>query len=102
MANYSGEKGDLLIAPKLLKQEFNKEGIAQTQFTFAGIRLNITFVNEDKIDYGVYVIEQVYLNDTHLMDENYSTNETTIQRHILEKAPLNSNIKVVLGNRQDH
>lgn len=57
-----GEWGDLLLAPKLVPEQFGKSGQVITQIDFAGKRLNITYFNRGKKPYGKYKIESVLLH----------------------------------------
>lgn len=57
-----GQFGDLVIAPKLVKQQFNKSKEVSVQFNFANKRVNMTYHNPHKKDYGKYAIAQVKAN----------------------------------------
>ncbi len=57
-----GEGGDLLLAPKLVPEQFGTSGQVLTQIDFAGKRLHITYFNRGKKPYGKYKIESVLLH----------------------------------------
>ena len=47
-----GHRGDLMLAPQLVKEEFNKKGIASVSCQFAGKRLTVEYHNPQKLDAG--------------------------------------------------
>ena len=54
-----GEYGDLLIAPQLLKDEFDLEGKADVTCPFAGKTITISYLNKRKLDFGSYAVKAV-------------------------------------------
>ncbi|HBO97953.1 MAG TPA: hypothetical protein DD648_08115, partial [Candidatus Omnitrophica bacterium] len=54
-----GEYGDLLIAPQLLKDEFDLEGRAGVTCPFAGKTITISYMNKRKLDFGSYAVKAV-------------------------------------------
>lgn len=58
-----GEDGDLMIAPQLVKEEFDKEGRAGVCCPFAGKRLDVTYINAHHQDFGDYGIQGISLED---------------------------------------
>lgn len=57
-----GQWGDLLLAPKLMPDQFNRSGQVIARTRFAGKRLEITYVNRSKKPYGKYRIDSVLLH----------------------------------------
>lgn len=57
-----GELGDLVIEPKLLKNQFDQNGKASLGLLFAGKNWNIAFVNKAGKEYGEYRICEVKVN----------------------------------------
>ncbi len=53
-----GEMGTMVIKPKLLKEQFDCNGIAKLSFCFAEKSFQITFVNQEKLTYGEYKIKR--------------------------------------------
>ena len=51
-----GEGGDLIIAPKLLAEQFDSQGKASIQISFANKTLEVIFENADRKDYGDYTL----------------------------------------------
>ena len=93
-----GEKGDLRIAPKLVKEEFDpRTGVAAVTSRFAGKKVIVTYKNARKLDYGAYRIVKVFLNgDLVALDEGHA-HAVTIPRGAIEDTPLECTIKLVLG-----
>lgn len=58
----AGDLGDLVLSPKLVKEQFDKEGKAQASAFFAGKRLAVTYSNPQKLDYADYQVKSVKVN----------------------------------------
>ncbi|MDD6305750.1 MAG: cellobiose phosphorylase [Clostridiales bacterium] len=54
-----GEVGDLVLEPKLLKNQFDEEGWAGIQVNFAGKAFDIRYHNRNRKSYGDYVISEI-------------------------------------------
>ncbi|MBI5150044.1 MAG: cellobiose phosphorylase [Candidatus Omnitrophica bacterium] len=54
-----GEYGDLIIAPQLLKDEFDLQGKAGITCPFSGKTITINYVNKRKLDFGSYAVKAV-------------------------------------------
>lgn len=52
-----GSMGDLCIEPKLVKEQFDENGLATIRLMFAGKNLKVCFHNEAKKDFGEYKVE---------------------------------------------
>jgi len=61
-----GWLGDLLLNPKLVREQFDDEGITSVQVWFADRRFQVIFQNPDRLDWGTYKIVQVRLNNDEL------------------------------------
>jgi cellobiose phosphorylase len=61
-----GKDGDLLIQPKLCREQFNNTRVLHIKRTFAGRCLEIKFFNPKKLDYGRYKIIRTTINSRHL------------------------------------
>jgi len=57
-----GHRGDLMLAPQLVKEEFNTKGIASVACQFAGKRLTVEYHNPQKLDAGQYAIKEILIN----------------------------------------
>lgn len=56
-----GEWGELLLAPKLMPEQFGKGGQITAEVCFAGKRLKVTYLNRSRKPFGQYRIESVLL-----------------------------------------
>ncbi|WP_027339871.1 GH36-type glycosyl hydrolase domain-containing protein [Halonatronum saccharophilum] len=57
-----GELGNLVVDPKLLKEQFDEFGSATIATIFANQELNLTYKNENYLEYGEYSIEYIEIN----------------------------------------
>jgi len=57
-----GEMGDLLIDPKLTKEQFAKSTKISIKTSFAGRKIKINYINSRKLDYGKYKLGRLTLN----------------------------------------
>ncbi|MDE2028820.1 MAG: cellobiose phosphorylase, partial [Candidatus Omnitrophica bacterium] len=57
-----GRRGDLVLAPRLVKEEFDKKGTASVTCQFAGKRLTVEYHNPQRLDAGRYAIKQISIN----------------------------------------
>ncbi len=58
-----GRLGDMMLMPKLVREQFNNEGIARVLTRFAGRELDISYINPTRLDFGEYQIASVSLGD---------------------------------------
>lgn len=61
-----GASGDLIFHPKLLAEQFTSDGTASISVTFAGKKLDITYVNKSKKDFGEYSVLSAVCENTEL------------------------------------
>ena len=57
-----GEMGNLLISPKLVKEQFSSSGRISISAYFAGRNIAVNYLNPYKLDYGEYRIGKATLN----------------------------------------
>jgi cellobiose phosphorylase len=57
-----GRRGDLVLEPKLVREQFNAKGDATVFTLFANRRLNITYRNPTHLAYGDYTVKEITLN----------------------------------------
>ena len=89
-----GENGDLVIAPKLVREQFDREGTAALALPFADRRFQITFVNLNKKDYGQYRIEKAYLttpDSPQMRRLTAAEGRVTLDRALLDQLPSEGN-----------
>ncbi|MFC1620681.1 GH36-type glycosyl hydrolase domain-containing protein [Candidatus Omnitrophota bacterium] len=58
-----GNMGDLLIDPKLTKEQFVKSTKISIDTNFAGRKIKTTYINPRKLDYGKYKIGKIVINE---------------------------------------
>ena len=63
MFGVKGRLGNLVISPKLMSEQFDRNGEANLKLTFANKQWNITYNNQSFKNYGEYLIHTVHLND---------------------------------------
>jgi cellobiose phosphorylase len=77
-----GQLGDLTLYPKLVPEQFDDEGKACVKTWFADRKLEVIYQNPDRVDFGVYKITRVSLNEDEIFI-NSCTNECRIPRQII-------------------
>jgi len=92
-----GENGDLVLSPKLVKEEFPTDGEAQVSCQFAGKKLSVNYVNKGLLDYGEYQIKEVFLNNQVVSFTMVSRHRIVLKRNIIEQSLSDFKIRVVLG-----
>lgn len=79
-----GEYGDLVLQPRLVKEQFSRENTAGTKAFFLGRRLEVTYLNPDGLDYGEYRIRSITLNGGSIGFELLDDKTARISRATLE------------------
>jgi cellobiose phosphorylase len=77
-----GVRGDLALAPKLLREQFDAAGNASVETLFAGRRLEIVYRNPNKLDHGAYKIGNVML-DGKPVTPNQSAGKAVLPRSVI-------------------
>jgi cellobiose phosphorylase len=80
-----GEKGDLCIEPKLVKAQFDKQGNAGISFNFHQIRISLTYINKDFLDFGSYRIREFRINEKKPEYFSKSDHKIVIKKEIIEE-----------------
>jgi cellobiose phosphorylase len=57
-----GDMGDLVIDPKLVKEQFKKSKKVSIDTHFAGRAITVNYLNPKKLDYGKYKVSKVKIN----------------------------------------
>lgn len=57
-----GALGDLVLEPKLVREQFDAGGEAAVLTLFAGQRLHVVYHNPARLDYGEYEIKEIKIN----------------------------------------
>ena len=84
-----GSRGDLVLAPQLVKEEFNAKGMATVTCQFAGHRVTVEYHNPKKLDASQYAIKEISI-----FAKLMAPNKVCIPRNSITK---DSFIKVILG-----
>lgn len=90
-----GEMGDLILDPKLTKEQFDN-GVASVTTTFAGKKLEIVFEDPGEKEFGEYAVQAVSCNDLALPFEAQG-NAAKIKRQLFRDMARHSVLKVRLG-----
>jgi len=94
-----GDKGNLMLAPQLVKEEFNKKATASVSCQFAGRRLTVEYRNPQKLDAGQYAIKEVLIDGKPLASESMAQEKVCIPRKSITKDAV---IKVTLSPKSAH
>ncbi|MBP9853371.1 MAG: cellobiose phosphorylase [Candidatus Omnitrophica bacterium] len=97
MFGIAGYNGQLMLAPKLVKEQFGSDGKVSIQCYFAGKRLNITYINLTLKDYGQYKVKEVEFNGRPLTSVQNELSEFLLERSWIEKSADEINLAVKLG-----
>lgn len=62
MYGVKGRSGNLLLEPKLLLEQFDKEGKASVSCIFRNKKMKIAYYNENEEEYGNYKISEILIN----------------------------------------
>lgn len=89
-----GENGNLLIEPKLSREQFRQNSTVSINRFFAGSQVKINISNPRKLSYGKYKILKASLNSKPLPLTD--TRRILINRKVIQKNPLNI-VNLVLG-----
>ena len=73
MFGVKGRLGNLVISPKLMSEQFDRNGEANLKLIFANKRWNITYNNQNIKNFGEYIIGWIHLNDIEIPINEGST-----------------------------
>ena len=92
-----GQDGDLIIEPKIIKEQFSGSVKISISRSFAGRNLSVNFINPGKFDYGRYKIISLKINSVQLTVNKKS--QLVISREIILRLPSKrvNTIDVILG-----
>ena len=91
-----GEIGNLVIAPALMAEQFDKEGNAALYLEFAGKKFEVHISNPDKKEYGEYQIVQAYCDEKEI--EKRADGSACMKKETIEQLSSDEthNITIVL------
>lgn len=101
MFGVRGLGGDLLIEPKLLKEQFDQANTARIASVFAEHNIEVEIVNEAGKEYGEYQVAEVYVNDKLIEDKKkvvINKESCICKKEYLQSLlkEMNQQIKVIL------
>jgi len=90
-----GKLGDLVLAPKLMPEQFNEAGKAAISTIFADRNFKITYSNPEKLSYQDYVIKEVLLNNEEI-EFDLSEQGVLIDRELLKRSSESKTIDLTV------
>ncbi len=92
-----GNRGNLTLAPMLLKEQFDQQGDAALTTLFAGRKLRVAYHNPHGLEYGSYNIQKVTINGKEISGEG--AKEVILPRKLITDLPAGElhQIDVTLG-----
>ncbi len=96
MFGVKGEIGDLVLQPKLLLEQFDKQHKASISLNYAGKELEVEYINNNQKQYGLYKIQDVSINEEAY---EFKDSKIAISRKKLEELATDKKhkIKVILN-----
>jgi cellobiose phosphorylase len=93
-----GRDGQLVIEPKLAKEQFQNSTNISISRNFAGRRLQVNFLNPGKLEYGRYKIVDLRMNSKRLPVDKASSS-VIIRKTTLSNLPVNrlNTVDIILG-----
>jgi cellobiose phosphorylase len=82
-----GSRGDLVLDPKLVREQFDADGQAMLSTLFAGKRLDVVYANPDQLDFGAYRVATVRLNGRIVPSQN-GQEAAIVPREVLDGLPV--------------
>ncbi|MBF0486242.1 MAG: cellobiose phosphorylase [Candidatus Omnitrophica bacterium] len=92
-----GDLGDLVLSPKLMREEFSSLGEARVACFFAGRHITVTYANPSKLDAGAYRIEKVLANGAEIAVDRKNPCEVVLKRAFLSGTKGDMDIRVTLA-----
>ncbi len=89
-----GENGSLVIAPKLVREQFGETGTAALTLPFADRAFQITLINLNRKDYGEYQAEKAYLtvpNCPQMRRLAVTEGRVVLDRALIDQLPAGGN-----------
>ena len=78
-----GKLGDLVLAPKLVCEQFDGNGRAAVTTLFAGRQLTIVYHNPAQLDFGQYAVKNVQINNQPLTLHYEDVTRITVPRRVI-------------------
>lgn len=94
MFGVRGEAGNLVIEPKLLKEQFDKNHLASLELKFAGHSIKVEISNPAEKEYGTYIIAHAQMDEQPL--EEIHTGYAVISKEKLQMMDTRKQHKIKL------
>jgi cellobiose phosphorylase len=95
-----GRRGDLVLEPKLVREQFSPDGRASVSTLFADRRLQITYHNQAHLEHGEYAIQEIRL-DGRAVSFQRAGDQASLSRAAVISLPAGERhcLDVILGAR---
>lgn len=80
-----GQFGDLVLHPKLVREQFDSKGHATTYAHFRSRRIVLTYENSGHLDFGEYVIGKVLVNGTAIEEVDRQGGRVRFAKEVLDR-----------------
>jgi hypothetical protein len=80
-----GEYGDLVLEPKLVRSQFGQKGKAAAFAFFRGRRMIVIYENAALLDYGVYKVLDVTVNNEPMAFRRYGDGKAVIAQDEIDR-----------------
>ncbi|HSV42989.1 MAG TPA: cellobiose phosphorylase [Candidatus Bathyarchaeia archaeon] len=92
-----GQNGDLVIFPKLVREQFDGQGRAQIKSIFAGRELLVVYENPNQLDFSEYMIDRVFSGGREVPVERLMGGGVCLKRAVIQsgKATLTLTVSLV-------
>ncbi|MCL6613574.1 MAG: cellobiose phosphorylase [Firmicutes bacterium] len=92
-----GHRGDLVLEPKLVREQFDAEGIAKVGTVFADRELEVVYHNPLALDYESYEIQRILIDRGEVAFARNGRAALIARRELAKLAPGRHRITVELG-----
>ena len=93
-----GHRGDLILDPKLVAEQFDESGKATITTLFAGKLIHVTYQNPGKLDYGQYQVASISINGENI-DYSIQDGFAILSRNTIMDRPAKTvKISALLGS----
>ena len=90
-----GQGGDLILAPKLMNEEFGQTHKVQVSCSFADRKLTVIYENPQQLEYGAYQVKKITINGSAAEYQQNAAGEVVIRRQDLLHADENIIVAVL-------
>jgi cellobiose phosphorylase len=95
-----GSLGDLVLEPKLTREQFGSDGTAIVHTLFADKKLQISYKNPQYLPYGDYVISKITANDVPILEDgNEQRVSFTVEQLSSFTDQINLDVYLEVGNK---